>query len=346
MASRHHRTHKPARITLVLLLGLAGGCMQVETRVQLNEDGSAVITEKVRLSRRLLDQSGPEGSDRDVASLLKKETAQARVAMMGEGAELASHEINRTDEGGQEAVAVFRIPDLCKLRYASPFVCQKDYKENTVIAFAIDAVKKGSYLGDKAGDLRLRIMPVAALEGGEKEVNEQPAEHAAATPAELQRLRRLQPIFCDLLQGFKMKFTFESYAPIRCSFAMRGFELEGAIKEVDLIDIDDRNLDSQGGAFFENEEVMLDLARWRLDTPVLRRQLANANVNKALPILMPRAGAIWFQPSRPLYDRYLKDVSLDFGSGESGSDIRKAAFEEVGYKPVQEKKTEPADAAP
>ena len=316
---------------LLILLGALSGCMQVETRVRLLEDGSAVITERVRFSDRLLDASGPEGSALDVASLLKKEAALERLKQLGAGAELVSHEVRRAEQGEREALTVFRIPDLTKLRYASPFIRHPEYRKNTVVGFEIDAVKKGSYLGDKAGELRLRVLPLDALKDASQAVNEQAAEWAESSPVDLQRLRQLQPILSDLLEGLKIKFTVEAYAPIRCSFAMRGFELEGAIKEVDLMDLDAQNLDRRAGAFFANEEVLLDLLRWRLDTPNLRAQLKDANVNKTLPLLLARAGAIWFPASRPLYERYLKDVKLEFGEGHGGS--RCASFEEVGYRP-------------
>ena len=47
---------------MILVLAAAGaGCLQIETRVKLNPDGSATVTERVLFTRRLLDLSNKEG---------------------------------------------------------------------------------------------------------------------------------------------------------------------------------------------------------------------------------------------------------------------------------------------
>lgn len=317
---------------------LLSGCIQLETRVKLNEDGSAIVTERIRFTRRLLERSGDEGGQFDIAGLLTREAAQERAKRLGEGVEVVRHEARRVTKGGREAVIVYRAADINKLRYANPFIRHPDYRNGTEVGFEIDVVKRGSYLGDVPGELRLRIMPTSVKEGTVTAVEEKARKHPRTAPARLQQLRRLQPVIRDLVRDLKVKFTFESYAPVRCSFAMRGFELEGTIKEVDLLDIDHRNLDRRGANFFANEEALLDLMRWRLDSPTIRAELKNANVNKTLPILMSRAGAIWFKPSRALYDRHVKNVKLDFGA-EGG--LRTVGFDEVGYRSLY--KEQPKD---
>ncbi len=111
---------------LALVLGSAGlslalaACMQLDTHVKLHEDGSATVTEKLRFSRRLLDLSGKEGSEQDLAGLLAKEAALERVKGMGKGAVLVSHEVKDVEGGAREAVAVYKIDDLNELIYVSP----------------------------------------------------------------------------------------------------------------------------------------------------------------------------------------------------------------------------------
>jgi hypothetical protein len=217
------------------------------------------------------------------------------------------------------------------------------FRENAVVGFEVDVVKKGSYLGDKPGDLRIRIMPTSYKEGTLQTVDEKARKRSRPSPVAVQDLRLLQPIIRDLVRDLRVKFTFETYAPPRCSFAMRGYELEGVTKEVDLLDVDHRNLDRGGGNFFDNEEALLDMTRWWLDSPTMRTQLEYANVNKRLPLMMLRAGAIWVPPSRALYERYVKGVKLDFG--EKGG-VRTASFEEVGYRPKEGDQPEPKPASP
>src|SRR5204862_4295838 len=97
---------------------------------KLNEDGSATVTEKLRFSRRLLDLSGPEGSEKDIASLLKKEAAQERAKHLGKSAVLVSHELKDVEGGARESIAVYKLDDLNELHYVSPFAAYKDYAQN------------------------------------------------------------------------------------------------------------------------------------------------------------------------------------------------------------------------
>jgi hypothetical protein len=99
---------------------------------------------------------------------------------------------------------------------------------------------------------------------------------------------------------------------------------------MDLLDISDENLDRYGDLLFENEETMLDLLRWDLGSKTFAANLKGWEMNRMLPVLLRRAGAIWFKPSRPLYDRYVKGVPLDFSGGAGKT--RTATFEEVGYR--------------
>ena len=144
----------------------------------------------------------------------------------------------------------------------------------------------------------------------------------------------LGPVFgrsVDMLKGMKFTFTFESYAPIRTSFPWRGFALEGKNRQYSLIDISDKDLDTAGSPFLENEEVMLDLLQWKIDTDTLRENLKGWQFNSTLPILAEQGGAVWFKPSRPLYDKYIKGVELEI-KGKKGT----ASFEEVGYREENE----------
>ena len=50
-----------------ILASAASGCLQIETRIKLHEDGSATITERLQFSKRLLDQSAQGGAVGNVA---------------------------------------------------------------------------------------------------------------------------------------------------------------------------------------------------------------------------------------------------------------------------------------
>jgi len=111
----------PGLILIALALLLAGGCFQLETLVKIHEDGSAIITERFQLSRRLLEfDNSAAGSV--LASELTKEAVLERMKLMGKGISLVSHEVRDGEGGGKESVSVFQMPDVSEFQYASPYV--------------------------------------------------------------------------------------------------------------------------------------------------------------------------------------------------------------------------------
>ena len=72
---------KRSRWAFVLLASTAvavSGCLQLETKIQLNEDGSAVVTERFALSRRLIEMAKREENAPDLESLLTRKAAVER----------------------------------------------------------------------------------------------------------------------------------------------------------------------------------------------------------------------------------------------------------------------------
>ena len=312
-------------IFIVTLILLATGCMQIHTHIKLNKDGSARITEKVLFSKTLLDLARKD-KDIDLASLLEKQAFLDRMKHMGKGISLKEHSIRKADKGAREAVAVFTIPDFADFRYVSPFILHKNYKQETVIKVEISPVRKASYMGENPGEISIQFIPVTTQQKAAEQTDGK-KKPATMTPFEQQIFRQLKPVFRDMLKGMKFKLSFESYTTIRTSFPWRGFAMEGKNKHYDLIDISDEDLDTSGSPFLENEEVMLDLLQWKIDTDTLANSLKGWQYNTTLPILAEQGGAVWFKPSRPLFDKYIKGVKLEIrGKAQT------VTFEQVGYK--------------
>lgn len=320
----------------VFLLSLSG-CMQVDTHVKLNVDGSATITEKVRLSRRLLDLSGPEGSEKDVASLLKKEAAEGRAKNLGKGTVLVSHELKEVEGGARESVAVYKIEDLNELHYMSPFAAYKDYAKNNSVKFHLWPITETSWTGCDAGDIAVALRPLSPPKGEQKPKEGEPLP-AGPAPVDVQVLRELQPMIRDMLRDFKVRLTFESYTSIR--FSQIGLRGKGAgTSSVDFINFSDKDLDKYGGNFLENEEVMLDLMRAQFNSKDIAEHVRDWQHNLTLPVFQNwgsmfatyrNGDGIYFKPSQELFKKYFEGKTLNFGERNGGK--RTTTFEEIGVK--------------
>lgn len=315
----------PGRLLLLFLFTLTAGCMQINTRIRLNKDGSATITEKITFSRRLLDLAQ---KDKEIAllPLLSKARFMERATHMGKGTRLLRHTTRTVGKNNRQATAVYRIPDLADFTYVSPFILHADYAGQKSLKVEMTIVKKGSYMGDFPGEICLTFLPASESNlsrTSEEEKNKTPR----ATPGEIQAYRNMIPVFSDILKGFQFRMTFECYAPIKTGFVWRGFAAEGHRKTMDLIHVTHKDLDISGSRFIENEEVMLNFLRWNIQPDKIRSYFRGWQHNTTLPILADQSGAIWFRPSKPLFDKYLKGVTLEFKNGK-----RPASFDEVGYK--------------
>lgn len=323
---------------------LTSGCLQIDTRVKVNEDGSATITEKVRFSRRLLDL-GREGG---IAELLKKEAALARMKSMGTGLALKSHKIQDAEGGSRESVAVFTIPDLNQFQYVSPWPAYKDFGTNNVVKCQLGPrFKSKPYRNGKAGEIIVTFRHTKRAVGHARHKKGDPLPKGP-TPQELQVYREIGPVFRDVLKGFKVRLTLESYAPIsRSGYGVRNHK-SGA-KELDLINFSDKDLDRFGQRFLENEELMLDLVRLELGSADIVNHVKQYVGNHTLPVFFPAGSSfmwwtggteICFRPSKTLFDKYYAGKMLDFsqwGKSDPKNQV-KATWARIGYHPPKTKK--------
>jgi hypothetical protein len=312
---------------------LMSGCMQVETVLKLNPDGSAVITERVRFTKRLLDQGGKAGARFNVKRFLTREAAVKRMASMGTGVTLAKHEVLRTADGGRESVATFRTPDINKFRYVSPWLAYLDYPQNNVLQCRLEPVLKrwGPRVG--AGQMVVVFEPLQKAKAPPHR-NPNAAQPEGPSPLELQAYRDLAPLFRDALKDFHVRFTFESYAPILSSgLGLRGEP--GIVKHVDLINFSWQDKDGIGDPFLDNEELMLDLVRWDLGSDDIQKHVRGFPNNVTLPVFVPYLRVpthTAFKPSRLFFDKYFKGKTLDLSRYGYPPDKHVAAFETIGWK--------------
>jgi hypothetical protein len=308
---------RTARLAVAAVLVLsAAGCLQIETVVKLHEDGSATITERVQFSKRLLDYGGKKGSDLNVAELLEKPRVLERMKHMGKDIQLVRHTVRDGEGGSRESVSVFRIPRIQDFRYVSPYFGRGDYAKKKALVchlypalsgtpgrmcVAFNAEKRG-YVGHKYRNI---------------------------TPAERQAYRRLKPMFEDMLDGFQLKFVFESYAPVFVvanPYHVLQRNKGGRVFRAHLIDVSSENLGRYGQRFISVEEAMVELLQMQING---KEVLANCGFwgGGQLFRFGTNGIAIAFRPSKQLFDRYFKGKTLDFGRGGK----RKADFKKDGY---------------
>lgn len=365
-------------LLLAALLACAG-CVQVETTVRLEPDGSATVTEILGFSKELLEGSAeqtPETKDRgEEASLdakptgiavhLTRDAAERRVKHLGDGARLVSHKIESDGQGWRRAICVYKLDDFRNFKYASPFLAYADYPENNYIQAHLEPVMKSIYWGEagevreywrRGGELAVAFRPTQPAKIQPKTGDDEAA--ARITPDQAQRLRDLLPVFKDLFEGFRIRFTFESYAPIRsAAFGHRGHK--SPAKTLDLLNFRWENVDNWNGLFLENEEIMIELLRGRLHAKEVVENCMRFPTNHSLPVFLAwgsrRTGLglneidytrlwdyrwkirdeIYFAPSKPLFERYYAGKEIDLSIVKKEPKPEPADFAKIGWQEVE-----------
>jgi len=309
-------------VLLATATTMLSGCLQLDVHVKLNDDGSATITEKLSFSRRLLDQE--VGADKkELRSLLDKETALKRMQHMGRGTTLVSHDLQEAPQGGLQAVAVYKIPDINDFRFVPPHLALPAHPQRYFRISVEPCYSQRWASPDKPGMMAAHFS-----------VTDAPRQKEAApakplTPLELQQLRELQPLFRDLIKGFRVKFCFEAYNPLHCgSPQYPGIVVDRETKIHSpcwwFIDFSDQNLDSLGNNILDNEEILLEILRGDFAGPNIMAQVGCRDYSFAhlhdskVPLFYPD-GMSWlvcrrtFEPSKFHFKKYFDGKPVSQG---------------------------------
>lgn len=339
------------RLLVVVFCLFLTGCFELETRVRLNPDGSATVTERLSLSQRLLDLGNVPGSDTPVAQLLTREAVEARLKHLGKGVWLAEHRVQDGPHGSRESICVFEVSDINDFRYASPLLSYTDYSDNNLIRIEMVPLLKSRNYAGTAGEMALAFRPVSRPKSEVKPKEGEPPP-AEPSPLELQALRDLQPVVRTILKDFKLRLTFDCYAPISVTgFGWR--DRKAGTNVIDVLAVTDRDLDKWGVKILENEEIMLDLLRGRFGSLNIVETVKDFQDNPTVPVFLPWGSAhapwrqsdeICFKSSRELFDRHFQGKMLDFDRWQStGKNIRPARFDEVGWTPPRKLRANEGD---
>lgn len=330
-----------------------GGCLQLETTIKMNDDGSAVVTERLCFSRRLLDMAKGEKGLPPLESLLTKEAAIERSKFMGKGVTVVSHELRDGEKGSRESLTVYKAEDITQFVYTSPFLVDG---ARAGVRFDIRPQLEFSWQGPATGQLNVGVGPTSVSTPGSK-TNAKPAPIVRSdAPLDVQAIRDLVPVFADMLDDVHLRLRLECYDTVRLALGLAHRGSAARVNYVDLIDFSGKHMDQYGYLILHNEEVMREVLIGRLSNdrynttnyaPFLTDALRSMTDNAALPLFHQWGGGrIMIQPSLPLFKKYLEGKTLDW-TGTLNPEIKArgkklADFKEVNgwtkptveYKPV------------
>lgn len=298
----------------VLPLVTLPGCMQLDVTVRLESDGRGTVIEKLSYSKKVLDFESDTSSTTGIKALLSKEAAEKRADSMGKGMKLVSHKLAETEDGGLEAVSKYEIPDLNDARLIYPYLAMPDAEKKQLKLTVYPSYFSAGwdrFNQDQPGWMGVHV--------GSDVYGHQPKPAPPLSPAKEQELRKLIPVFRDLLRGFKIKMTFEGYGAIRCGGWMswtsgdsRGSPLLSS-NYFELLEFSDQNLDEEGRPILENDETMLALLRGDVASSRLMGLSERFWEKHRVPIYRPvgRWGAIYMLPSKYHYTKYFDGKPLE-----------------------------------
>jgi hypothetical protein len=316
--------------------------MEIENRIILQLDGSAVIKENIRIHKELLDFTDDSGKPL-IMNYLEKSVCENRAKDFGTGAVLRSHSLKSLNGGVKLLEAEYTISDINNLNIINPFLSYTNYKDMGFAKFLI----KPSYLTwnghgfDNAGMMSISV--ITEKPGvGQKPISKGEPRLKSPTPVTLQKYRDLQPIFVELMKEFKISVVFESYAPIMTNYGLR--DKPAQPRACEIFAFSGADYDNAGGMLLDNEEIMQELLRQKFWDYNLIRTVSDFPNNLTVPVISEAgspygnygtgARTICFKPSKPLFQKYFEGQILDLGYPKN--EKVPAEFEKIGYDPEKD----------
>ncbi|MBM4031579.1 MAG: hypothetical protein FJ291_07300 [Planctomycetes bacterium] len=185
----------------------SSGCLKIMYYIQLEDDARGVLTEVVKIEQKVLMLEKDLKEAVGLKELLVEDQARERAKLMG--TKLVAFKVERTRDGGLQSTASYTFDHIRDLRlplYPWPTPTTNTYWQKALIAF--------QYADDEVQGIRqlwaYTIPPSPEEPGGKSEIRNPKSEIGRrSTPAELQKLRRLMPIFRDMLDGFQLFIRFQ-----------------------------------------------------------------------------------------------------------------------------------------
>lgn len=338
---------KLIKLSILFLFVSVTGCMEIENRIIIQMDGSAVIKESIKIHRELLDFNDESGKP-IMMVYLEKTACENRAKAFGIGAVLKSHAIKNLNNGVKLLEAEYFIPDINNLNLINPFISYGNFKDMGLAKFVLRpkyTVNPSDHPYGVSGQMSVLIV-------SEKK-GIVPSDTTRPSPLVLQQFRDLQPIFKDLLKEFKISVIFESYAPIVTSYGYRN--KQSAPRSCEIFSFSGADYDRSGGLILDNDEIMQELLRqsfWEENIVNTTKDFAN---NLSVPIICTdgpfvdyriakiASRGISFKPSRQMFDKYFEGKNIDTYSVRTPF---KAEFDKIGFDPAKDFRNNPKKVTP
>ncbi len=286
-------TLKKSVVLLSAMLAMVAmtGCLQLELAIDMHDDGSATMTERLRFSKALLDLDDGSGLTR----YLGRAGAQARMKDMGKGLTLKSHDEKKYPDGSRERVTVYNIGDIEDLRLPNPFVQRRP--PAPMVRLRFNPVYKRVHSYQHVGDIHIHLVGAESKDGKEIE-NPVPVE----TPLDMQLYRDLHPIFADMMKDFEVKATLT--VPNQPGAKGR----KAGDRTIRLLHFNDKHKDRYSEPFLQNEEAMLSVLQFKMGDETITRHTGNFPRNSQLPV--HRGRSPWastrfiIRPTSHLYEKF------------------------------------------
>jgi len=189
---------------LILLPFLLAGCLQVETNVLVNKDGTGTITEKVLMSKsfvnmmREFSQSFQDSASTEEFTLFNEDEIKSDAQAYGENIKYVSHEFIN-DDNWEGYSAVFSFDDVTKIKL-SP-----DPDNKVEIGMAEETPEEEDYYFFRfvKGDT-----PELIIDRPEIELNPE-SENEIDTGDEEQNAEESGDEYLQLMEGMKINISVE-----------------------------------------------------------------------------------------------------------------------------------------
>ncbi|MCX7803874.1 MAG: hypothetical protein N3A38_01660 [Planctomycetota bacterium] len=244
----------------------SAGCIKVECTVRIEEDGSGRVTETVKFSPKLLrlaaNLEGGKGAE-TAGVLLSEQRVRERAALMGEGVSVESCRIEDTADGGRQVAAVYAFRDINRLKLCM-FPLGKGWESGHItFQYVAERNPKGHFFHLNYAFEHWR------RSGGPPTTGESKGRpFLPISETELQKVRRLLPVFKDMIEGFTLKVKVEIYDREKWASVTKGIHPSFWGYDSPLLDVNRSGgraviLDIRDSDLMDNDDALMVLVPWR-----------------------------------------------------------------------------------
>ena len=322
---------KWATLVLMLLMVILTGCMEIEDRIVLGLDGSAVLKETIRVHNELLSFLDDSGKPLMV-TYLEKAACEERAKLFHAEAVLRSHSLKTLNGGGKLLETEYYMPNINNLNVINPFLCFVNYKDMGASKVKMVPTLVWASTPDSVNG-ELMSVRIDTDKRGVDETN-----FANPSPIIVQKFRNLQPVFKSLMKEFKVSVVFECFAPIQTNFGWR--DRNSSPRSCEILSFSGADYDNEGGLLLDNDEIMQELLRHKYSGLNFLRAADTFVNNQTVPVICSRGTpyaynhtggrGIGFRPSKKMFMEFFDGKMVQrWGRPEP----IKAEFSNFGYDP-------------